>query len=66
LTASVALVLMAIEGRIVASDAALVVLGALAGGTIGARVQKKLSPPVVRRMTAFVLVIIAAVLVVRA
>jgi uncharacterized membrane protein YfcA len=38
LTASVALVLMAIDGRIVASDAALVVLGALVGGTVGARV----------------------------
>jgi uncharacterized membrane protein YfcA len=66
LTASVALVLMAIDGRIVASDAALVVLGALVGGTVGARVQKKLSPPVVRRTTAFALVVIAAVLVARA
>jgi uncharacterized membrane protein YfcA len=57
---------MAIDGRIVASDAALVVLGALVGGTVGARVQKKLSPPVVRRTTAFALVVIAAVLVARA
>jgi|688.fasta_scaffold57246_6 uncharacterized membrane protein YfcA len=66
LTASVALVLMAIDGRIVASDAALVVLGALIGGTIGARVQKRLSPPVVRRTTALALVVIAVVLAGRA
>ena len=59
LTASVALVLMAIDGRIVAADAALVVLGALIGGTVGARVQRKLAPPVVRRTTSFALVIIA-------
>ena len=66
LTASVALVLMAIDGRIVASDAALVVLGALIGGTLGARVQRRLSPPVVRRTTALALVAIAALLVARA
>jgi len=66
LTASVALVLMAIDGRIVASDAALVVLGALMGGTLGASVQQRLSPPVVRRTTALALVVIAAVLVARA
>jgi uncharacterized membrane protein YfcA len=66
LTASVALILMAIDGRIVASDAALVVLGALLGGTIGARVQTRLAPPVVRRITAVVLVVIAIVLVFRA
>ena len=66
LTASVALVLMAINGRIVAADAALVVLGALIGGTVGARVQRKLAPPVVRRTTSFALVIIAVMLMVRA
>ncbi|NBN96143.1 MAG: sulfite exporter TauE/SafE family protein [Actinobacteria bacterium] len=66
LTASVALVLMAIDGRIVAADAALVVLGSLVGGTIGARVQTMLSPPVVRRTTAVALVAIAIVLVIRA
>jgi len=65
LTASVALVLMAIDGRIVASDAALVVLGALVGGTLGAQMQQRLSPPVVRRTTALALVVIAAVLVAR-
>ncbi|MEY4400711.1 MAG: hypothetical protein RL072_576 [Actinomycetota bacterium] len=66
LTASVALVLMAIDGRIIAADAALVVLGALTGGTLGARVQRKLSPPVVRRTTSFALVLIAVLLIVRA
>jgi uncharacterized membrane protein YfcA len=57
---------MAIDGRIVASDAALVVLGALVGGTIGARVQTTMAPPVVRRTTAIVLVVIAIVLAFRA
>jgi uncharacterized membrane protein YfcA len=66
LTASVALVLMAIDGRIVASDAALVVLGALVGGSIGARLQQRLSPPVVRRTTSVMLVLIATVLALRA
>jgi uncharacterized membrane protein YfcA len=66
LTASVALILMAIDGRIVASDAALVVLGALVGGSIGARLQQRLSPPVVRRITSVALVLIATVLALRA
>jgi len=66
LTASTALLLMAINGRVIASDAALVVLGALAGGTIGSGLQRKMSPQIVRRATAVVLACIAVVLVVRA
>lgn len=66
LTASTALVLMALDRRIVASDAALVLLGAVGGGTLGARLQQKLSPPVVRRSTALALVVIAMFLVARA
>lgn len=65
LTATTALLLMAIDGRVDASDAALVVLGALTGGTIGAGLQRRLSPQVVRRATSVVLVVIAVVLVVR-
>lgn len=66
LTATTALLLMAIDGRVDASDAALVVLGALAGGTIGSGLQRRLSPQVVRRATSVVLVVIAVILVVRA
>lgn len=66
LTASTALLLMAIDGRIVASDTALVVLGSVAGGTIGSRLQRHMSPPVVRRITAVVLVAIALIMVLRA
>jgi len=42
------------------------VLGALAGGTIGSGLQRRLSPQVVRRATSVVLVVIAVILVVRA
>ncbi len=66
LTATTALLLMAIDGRVDVSDAALVVLGALAGGTIGSGLQRRLSPQVVRRATSVVLVVIAVILVVRA
>jgi uncharacterized membrane protein YfcA len=66
LTASTALALMAIDGRVVAQDAALVVLGAVVGGTVGARLQRRVSPPVVRRATSVVLVVIAVLLAVRA
>lgn len=66
LTATTALLLMAIDGRVDVSDAALVVLGALAGGTIGSGLQRRMSPPVVRRATAFVLAVISVVLVLRA
>lgn len=66
LTATTALLLMAIDGRVDVSDAALVVLGALAGGTLGSGLQRRMSPPVVRRATAFVLAVISVVLVLRA
>jgi uncharacterized membrane protein YfcA len=56
---------MAIDGRVVVSDAALVVLGSLVGGTIGSLLQRRLSPPVVRRTTSVVLVVIAVVMVLR-
>lgn len=65
LTASTALLMMAIDGRVNVSDSALVVLGALAGGTIGSGLQRRMSPPVVRRATALLLVVIAVLLTVR-
>ena len=66
LTASTALLLMVIDGRVNVSDAALVVIGALAGGTIGSLLQRRMSPPVVRRATAALLVVIAVILALRA
>lgn len=66
LTATTALLLMAFDGRVEASDAALVVLGALAGGTVGSGLQRRMSPPVVRRATAALLVVIAVLLAARA
>ena len=66
LTASTALLLMVIDGRVNVSDAALVVIGALAGGTFGSLLQRRMSPPVVRRATAALLVVIAVILVLRA
>lgn len=66
LTATTALLLMAIDGRVDVSDAALVVLGALAGGTIGSGLQRRMSPLVVRRATAALLAVISVVLVLRA
>ena len=65
LTASTALMLMAIDGRVIVSDAALVVLGALLGGTLGSLLQRRMSPQVVRRATAMMLIVIAGLLMVR-
>lgn len=66
LTASTALLLMALDGRVNGSDAALVVIGALTGGTIGSGLQRRMSPQMVRRGTAVVLGVIAVLLVMRA
>lgn len=66
LTASVALAVTAIRGDIDVNAGALVVLGAATGGLVGARLQRQLSPVVVRRALAALLVVISVVLVVRA
>lgn len=65
-TASAALLIYAIQGRIDVEAAALVVVGSLAGGVAGARLQSSISPPVVRRVLSVLLVLVAVVLVVRA
>lgn len=66
ITSAVGLLVFASQGRVVASDAALVAAASLVGGTIGARLQSVLSPPVVRRALAVLLVIVGIVLLVRA
>lgn len=63
-TASAALTVFALQGRINIQQGAAVVFGALAGGFVGAIAQARLSPPWVRRGLSFVLVAIAVVLVV--
>ncbi len=65
ITSAVALLVYASQGRIVASDAALVAASALLGGSIGARLQSVLSPPTVRRALSALLVVIGIVLIVR-
>jgi uncharacterized membrane protein YfcA len=62
-TASAALVVFAIQGRIDVDAASLVVAGSLVGGQLGASLQSRLSPPVIRRLLSVLLVAVAVVLV---
>lgn len=64
ITASAALIVFALQGRLSAQDASAIVLGSLAGGVIGAAMQSALQPMLVRRALSVVLVVIAIVLVV--
>lgn len=66
ITASAALVVYAFQGRIDVETASLVVVGSLLGGQTGAALQSKLPPAVIRRLLSALLLIVAAVLVVRA
>lgn len=64
ITASAALIVFALQGRLDVQQAAAVVFGSLAGGLIGALAQARLQPTHIRRALSMVLVIIAIVLVV--
>lgn len=64
-TSAAGLLVFAIQGRIDAATAAPVLAGAIMGGSIGAALQSKLSPPVVRRALSVVLLVVAVALVVR-
>jgi uncharacterized membrane protein YfcA len=64
ITASAALIVFALQGRLDIQQSAAVVFGSLTGGLIGALVQSRLHPAHVRRALSVVLVIIAIVLVV--
>ena len=66
ITASAALVVFAFQGRIDVEAAAVVIVGSLAGGQVGAGLQSRLSPPVVRRLLSTLLLVVAVALVVRA
>lgn len=65
ITASAALFVFIGQGTLDVSNGALVVLGAMIGGRIGAQVQGRLAPPTVRRYLSALLVVIAVVLLVR-
>ncbi len=65
ITASAALIVMAIRGQIEPHNGAVVMLGALVGGQVGTRLQGRFSPPVIRRVLSVLLVVVAAVLLVR-
>ena len=66
ITAAAALLVKMVRGTLDVELAAMVLLGALVGGTVGSRVQARLSPPTVRRFLSVLLVVIAAILVARA
>lgn len=66
ITSSAALLVFALQGRIDVETSALVIVGSLIGGQLGARLQSTMSPPLVRRALSVVLVAVAVVLVVRA
>jgi len=66
ITSSAALLVFAIQGRIDVETSALVVVGSLIGGQVGARLQSALSPTVIRRTLSVLLVAIAVLLVVQA
>jgi uncharacterized protein len=65
ITSAVGLLVYEAQGRVVLSDAALVAAAALVGGTLGARLQAFLSPPLVRRALSIVLVVIGILLLVK-
>lgn len=66
ITASAALIVFALQGRIDTRLGSAVVVGALLGGQAGALLQSRLSPSLVRRVLSVLLVAVAVVLVVQA
>lgn len=66
ITASAALVIYAIQGKVDVEMASLIVSTSLLGGVAGAAVQSKLSPAVTRRLLSALLLVVAGLLVVRA
>ena len=66
ITASAALIVFAIQGRIDVQPAALVITGSLIGGQLGARVQSRLPSWAIRRVLSAILVVVAISLVAKA
>lgn len=63
ITAATAISIYAVQGRIELADAAAVVIGAIVGGTLGARWQSLLKADLVRRVTGVLLIVVAAVVI---
>ena len=66
LTAATGLLVYAGQGRLELRDGAAAVLGALAGGLLGARLQSSISPVTARRLTGVLLLVVAVVVAARA
>ncbi len=66
ITSAAALVVLAVQGRISPEPAAAVALGSLVGAQLGALLQGRVSPPLVRRILSAVLVLVGLVLLVTA
>lgn len=66
ITAAAALLVFAAHGRINLEHAGPVIAGSLLGGYLGARLQSRLDPAVVRRALTVVLLAVAAILFVQA
>jgi len=66
ITSSAALLVFALQGRIDVEASALVVVGSLVGGQLGAGMQSTMAPTRIRRVLSVLLVAVAAVLLVQA
>jgi len=66
ITSATGLVVFAVLGRLDLQTAAAVCAGSLVGGQVGAAFQAKLSPPQVRRFLSVLLIVVGAILLVRA
>jgi hypothetical protein len=66
ITSAAGLVVFALQDRIDVRTAATVCVGSLLGGWLGARLQRRLSPPQVRRFLSIMLLAVAAVMTAKA
>ena len=66
ITSSAALIVFALQGRIDVENGAVVIVGSLLGGQLGARVQSRMPPTTIRAVLTALLVTVAVVLVIRA
>ena len=66
ITASAGLLVYGVQGRLEPRDVAGAIVGAVAGGWLGARLQHALTPVLVRRATGVLLLVVAVVVAVRA
>ncbi|MGA1656051.1 MAG: TSUP family transporter, partial [Ilumatobacteraceae bacterium] len=65
ITAAAALIVKVIHGDLDVQLGAAAILGSLAGGLTGAKVQAKMSPIVVRKFLSVLLVAVAVILIAR-